>query len=95
VQGNFSRMFPDLPPFFDGLRVPSSASPAPFPSPPGANDQLRDVMRDIGKLGGLLDAKDAIGAGPVALIANPAVNGNDPPTNPDNPTHTAGVTFFG
>ena len=95
VQGNFSRMFPDLPPFFDGLRVPSSVSPAPFPSPPGANDQLRDVMRDIGKLGGLLDAKDDIGAGPVALIANAAVNGNDPPTNPDNPTHTAGVTFFG
>jgi Animal haem peroxidase len=95
VQGNFSRMFPDLPPFFDGLRVPTSASPAPFPSPPGANDQLRDVMRDIGKPGGLLDAKDDISAGPVALITNAAVNGNDPPTNPDNPTHTAGVTFFG
>src|SRR6266545_4752887 len=97
VQGNFSRMFPDLPPFFDGLRTRSSsiATTAPFPSPPGANDQLRDVMRDIGKLGGLLDAKDDIGAGPVALITNAAVNGNDPPTNPDNPTHTAGVTFFG
>ena len=95
VQGNFSRMFPDLPPFFDGLRVPSSASPVPFPSPPGANDQLRDVMRDIGKLGGLLDARDDISAGPIALITNASVNGNDPPTNPDNPTHTAGVTFFG
>jgi hypothetical protein len=81
--GNFSRMFPNLPPFFDELR------------PGGATDQLRDAMRDIGKLGGLLDAKDAIAAGPVALIANAAVNGNDPPTNPDNPTHTAGVTFFG
>lgn len=81
--GNFSRMFPNLPPFFDDLR------------PGGATDQLRDAMRDIGKVGGLLDAKDAISAGPVALIANAAVNGNDPPTNPDNPTHTAGVTFFG
>ncbi|TMG39224.1 MAG: peroxidase [Chloroflexi bacterium] len=83
VPGNFSRMFPDLPPFFDGLRTP------------GATDQLRDVMRDVGKPGGLLDAKDAIGAGPVALIADATVNGNDPPTNPDNPTHTAGTTFFG
>ena len=81
--GNFSRMFPNLPPFFEGLR------------PGGATDQLRDAVRDIGKLGGLLDAKDAISAGPMALIANAAVNGNDPPTNPDNPTHTAGVTFFG
>src|SRR6185503_17969198 len=81
--GNFSRMFPNLRPFFEDLR------------PGGATDQLRDAMRDIGKLGGLLDAKDTISAGPVALIANAAVNGNDPPTNPDNPTHTAGVTFFG
>lgn len=81
--GNFSRMFPNLPPFFDELRIA------------GATDQLRDAMRDMGKLGGPLDAKDAIAAGPVALIANAAVNGNDPPTNPDNLTHTAGVTFFG
>jgi hypothetical protein len=76
-------MFPNLRPFFEDLR------------PGGATDQLRDALRDIGKLGGLLDAKDTISAGPVALIANAAVNGNDPPTNPDNPTHTAGVTFFG
>ena len=81
--GNFSRMFPNLRPFFEDLR------------PGGATDQLRDAMRDIGKLGGLLDAKDTISAGPVALIANAAVNGNNPPTNPDNTTHTAGVTFFG
>jgi hypothetical protein len=31
----------------------------------------------------------------VALIADATVNGNNPPTNPDNTTHTAGVTFFG
>jgi hypothetical protein len=43
----------------------------------------------------LLDANDALSAGPVALIADATVNGNSPPTNPDNPTHTAGVTFFG
>src|SRR6266404_597172 len=83
VSGNFTRLFPDLPPFFDKLE------------PAGATDPLRDVMRDLGKPGGLLDAKDALEAGPVALIADAKVNGNDPPTNPDNPTHTAGVTFFG
>jgi hypothetical protein len=83
VPGNFSRLFPDLPPFFDGLRVA------------GATDQLRDAMRDIGKRGGLLDANDTLSAGPIALIADKTVNGNEPPTNPDNPTHTAGVTFFG
>jgi hypothetical protein len=83
IPGNFTRMFPDLPPFFDKLE------------PAGATDPLRDLMRDLGKRGGLLDANDAIAAGPVALIADAAVNGNTPPTNPDNPTHTAGVTFFG
>jgi len=83
IPGNFTRMFPDLPPFFDKLE------------PAGATDPLRDVMRDLGKPGGLLDANDSIAAGPVALIADATVNGNNPPTNPDNPTHTAGVTFFG
>lgn len=80
---NFSRIFPDLQPFFHDL--------VPF----GATDQLRDALRDIGKGGGLLDANDKLEAGPVALIADATVNGNTPPTNPDNPTHTAGVTFFG
>jgi len=83
VPGNFSRLFPDLAPFFRDLRIP------------GATTQLQDALRDIGKRGGLLDANDDLGAGPVALIADPKVNGNDPPTNPDNTTHTAGVTFFG
>jgi hypothetical protein len=83
VPGNFTRLFPDLPPFFEQL------------DPAGATDPLRDVLRDLGKLGGLLDANDALSAGPVALIADATVNGNSPATNPDNPTHTAGVTFFG
>ena len=83
VSGNFTRLFPDLPPFFDKLE------------PAGATDALRDMMRDLGKQGGLLDAKDQLDAGPVALIADPKVNGNEPPTNPDNTTHGAGVTFFG
>ena len=80
---NFSRMFPDLQSFFHDI------------VPAGPTDQLREAMRDIGRPGGLLDAKDALERGPVALIADNSVNGNNPPTNPDNPTHTAGVTFFG
>ena len=83
IPGNFTRMFPDLPPFFEKLE------------PAGATDPLRDVLRDLGKPGGLLDAHDTLSAGPVALITDATVNGNNPPTNPDNPTHTAGVTFFG
>ena len=80
---NFSRMFPDLLPFFHDV--------LPF----GVTDQLRDALRDMGRQGGPLDANDKLSAGPVALIADATVNGNNPPTNPDNPTHTAGVTFFG
>lgn len=79
---NFSRMFPELRPFFADL------------TPAGATDNLRAALTDIGKLGGILDAKDIL-LDPVKLITDPSVNGNDPPTNPDNPTHTAGVTFFG
>jgi len=80
---NFGRIFPNLPPFFNALH------------PSGATDSLRAALTDIGKPGGLLDANDQLSAGPIALITNPAVNGNNPPTNPDNPTHTAGTTFFG
>jgi len=80
---NFGRIFPSLPPFFDALH------------PSGTTNQLQAALIDIGKPGGLLDANDQLSAGPVALITNPAVNGNNPPTNPDNPTHTAGTTFFG
>lgn len=83
VPGNFSRLFPGLRGFFEELRVP------------GPTTQLQDALRDIGKRGGLLDANDQLSAGPVALIADAKVNGNDPATNPDNTTHTAGVTFFG
>jgi len=80
---NFGRIFPSLPPFFNTLH------------PSGTTDQLQAALIDIGKPGGLLDANDQLSAGPIALITNPAVNGNNPPTNPDNPTHTAGTTFFG
>jgi len=65
-----------------------------FPSlPPFAADSaaLRAALTDIGRPGGLLDAQDDLAAGPVELILDPALSVN----NPNNPTHTAGTTFFG
>jgi Animal haem peroxidase len=46
---------------------------------------------DIGKPGGILDAKDDLSQGPVLLITDPSLSVN----NPDNPTMTAGVHFLG
>src|SRR5215469_2911330 len=60
-----------------------------------ASDALKAALTDIGKPGGLLDAHDALSQGPAALILNPLFNGNHPPTNPDNFTHTAGTHFMG
>jgi hypothetical protein len=65
-----------------------------FPSLPPfatASDALARALIDIGKPGGILDARDNLAAGPVQLIVDPALSVN----NPDNPTHTAGTTFFG
>ncbi len=58
--------------------------------PPFAENgmHVQSALRDLGAKDGLLDAKDDLAAGPLELILNP---GN----NPDNPTTTAGVTFFG
>jgi hypothetical protein len=56
-----------------------------------ATPGLDQAMRAIGAQGGLLDAKDDLSQGPIALITNPALSVN----NPDNPTHTAGTTFMG
>ena len=39
----------------------------------------------------MLDAKDNLAAGPVALIVDPALSEN----NPNNPVTTAGATFMG
>ena len=65
-----------------------------------ANDTVRAALLEVGKPGGILDARDQLAAGPKALIVDPIVNGN--PTvanpygsNPDNPTMTAGSTFVG
>jgi hypothetical protein len=58
---------------------------------PEASPRLLSALREIGKPGGLLDAKDALDKGPIALIVDPALSAN----NPNNPSHTAGTTFMG
>jgi hypothetical protein len=57
--------------------------------------RLQDALKDIGKLGGRLDARDQLGDGgeqaAINLIVDPALSAN----NPNNPAHTAGITFAG
>jgi Animal haem peroxidase len=60
----------------------------PFAPP---NNAVRDALMELGREGGLLDANDDLAAGPVALIVDPNLS----LINRNNPTHTAGVTFFG
>jgi hypothetical protein len=61
--------------------------------PPFAADtpEVREALLEIGKKGGILDAKDNLAAGPKALITDPALSQN----NPDNPHLSAGMTFLG
>jgi hypothetical protein len=74
-----------------------------FPSLPpfaDATDTVRAALLEVGMLGGIMDARDQLSAGPKALIVDPTVNGNPTAsnpygTNPDNPTMTAGSTFVG
>jgi hypothetical protein len=75
--GFFGRMFPALPPFAT-TQQPTL-------------QRVIDAIRDVGEFGHVLDAKDALGAGPVNLITDPQLNLN----NPNNPNHTAGTTFLG
>ncbi|MGH7871098.1 MAG: peroxidase family protein, partial [Candidatus Binatia bacterium] len=60
----------------------------PFAEP---SQKLSAALLEIGKAGGLLDAKDDLAAGAVNLIVDTALSAN----NPDNTTHTAGTTFMG
>jgi hypothetical protein len=46
---------------------------------------------EMGKPGGLMDARDDLAAGPEQLIADLDLSRN----NPNSPAHTAGTTFFG
>jgi hypothetical protein len=81
---NFGRMFPQLGAFFGD-------------TPPAG---LNTALLEIGKRGGVLDARDRLPASSSAadqaqaainLIVDPALNVN----NPNNTTHTAGTTFMG
>jgi hypothetical protein len=81
----FGRMFPRLDAFFDERTN---------------LNRLNALLIEIGKLGGVLDAKDRLPANGSAaaqaqnaidLILDPALNVN----NPNNTTHTAGTTFMG
>jgi hypothetical protein len=60
----------------------------PFAPP---TDAVRDDLMELGSPGGIMDANDGLAAGPVALITDPNLS----LINRNNPTHTAGVTFFG
>jgi hypothetical protein len=60
----------------------------PFAEPGRA---LRAALLDIGKPGGIMDAKDDLSLGPERLFTDPALS----LTNRDNPFHTAGATFLG
>lgn len=52
---------------------------------------MTDALLELGKPGGILDAKDQLDRGPVALIVDPSLSVD----NRDDPTHTAGTTFMG
>jgi hypothetical protein len=74
--------------------TPSDRFGRMFPQLPpfaDATPQVQAALREIGRAGGILDAKDALDRGPTALIVDPALNVN----NPNNPDHTAGTTFMG
>jgi Animal haem peroxidase len=57
--------------------------------------RLQAALLDIGRPGGMLDARDELGDGgeaaAIALIVDPALSTN----NPNNPAQTAGSTFMG
>lgn len=56
-----------------------------------ASPSVLEALADIGKPGGIMDAKDDLAAGPVQLIVDPALSVN----NRNHPTSTAGITFVG
>src|SRR4029077_1186662 len=60
----------------------------PFAPPTNA---VRDALMQLGTRGGIMDANDDLAAGPVLLITDPNLS----LVNRNNPTHAAGVTFFG
>jgi hypothetical protein len=55
-----------------------------------ASAELEGALLELGKLGGILDARDALTEGPIQLITNSRLSEN----NRDNAMQTAGVTFI-
>ncbi len=75
-------------------RFPDDVFSRMFPGlPPFApqTDESREQAKNLGVIGGILDAKDTLAEGPIRLITEPTLSAN----NPNNPNMTAGVTFFG
>ena len=60
----------------------------PFAPP---TDAVREALTEMGKVGGLMDAKDNLAAGPIKLITETDLQ----LVNRNNPEHTAGATFMG
>jgi hypothetical protein len=61
----------------------------PFAAP--GKKGLEAALVDMGSPGGILDARDELDRGPADLITDLSLSAH----NPNNPTHTAGTTFFG
>ena len=61
--------------------------------PPFASDspQVRKALLEIGKAGGIMDARDDLSKGPVLLITDASLSAK----NSNNPTLSAGMTFLG
>jgi Animal haem peroxidase len=55
-----------------------------------ASPQLESALLELGRPGGILDAKDDLTQGPILLITSSKLSEN----NNDNPMQTAGVTFM-
>ena len=60
----------------------------PFAQP---TPHVKAALVEIGRKGGVMDARDNLAAGPIELIVNPDLSAN----NPDSSSHTAGATFMG
>src|SRR5688500_18184607 len=60
----------------------------PFAQP---TPSVKAALVEIGRKGGVMDARDNLAAGPIELIVNPALSVN----NPDSSSHTAGAPFMG
>jgi hypothetical protein len=84
VEGPIITAAPD-PRFSRMFQLPSFADPR--------SSAVRNAMSDIGKLGGVLDARDPLNEGPVRLITNPELSPRNIDQNIAN--MTAGTTFVG